>query len=160
MSPWLSWKSLCRPSWSQTHRVLSASAYWVLGLKAGATTTQRELWFLTTLNILYQKRASFLPLFLHGRGSFTSFIFLFLGCLIFRPWFNIFCLSTRKILFSFINRFSFFLWDIFFPSLFSMGKISWLSLFLYLEVSLFLFILSHRRSLKIVQLPLFLLTSI
>jgi hypothetical protein len=32
--PWLSWNSLCRPSWPWTQRDLTTSPSWMLGLKA------------------------------------------------------------------------------------------------------------------------------
>ena len=45
MYPWLSWNSLCRPGWLQTHRDPPASVFasQVLGLQAYATTIQLVL---------------------------------------------------------------------------------------------------------------------
>jgi hypothetical protein len=37
MQPWLSWNSLCRPSWLQTYIDPPASASWVLGLELCTT---------------------------------------------------------------------------------------------------------------------------
>lgn len=98
------------------------------------------------LSISYIEKSPFCFLYIYWEELLlffvSSFIFLLRDLLIFRPLFNIFPIFIGKILIFFLINHLFFLWEIFFPSLFFRGKILFyflLFLFLYCEIFFFLF---------------------